>query len=368
MRKRIRLAIVGVGNCASSLLQGMEYYRHVCEEQRPHAVGLMHEVLGGYTSGDIEPVCAFDVDQRKIGRSLAEAAVAKPNNAKLIWPALPWSDVPVFMGPVLDGVSSHMEDYPEDRRFMVAGQTPVNVAKTLKASGADILLNYLPVGSQLAAEHYAQACLEAGVSLINCMPVFLASQPQWAEQFRRRGIPLIGDDIKSQLGATIVHRTLAQLFADRGVTITRTYQLNTGGNTDFLNMLNRDRLAAKKRSKTEAVQSVLPAPVPPEQIHIGPSDYVPWQEDQKICFLRLEGQIFGNVPIELELRLAVEDSPNSAGVAIDAIRCCQLARERGIAGPLTSISAYTMKHPPQQMPDAEARRLVERFIAGEIER
>jgi myo-inositol-1-phosphate synthase len=368
MGEKIRIAIVGVGNCASSLLQGIEYYRHAGEDERTQVAGLMHYNIGRYTPADIEPVCAFDIDQRKVGRSLAEAAFAKPNNTRLIWPELPWTNVPVYMGPVLDGFSPHLEEYPEDRRFILANHSPVDVAQVLKESQAEILLNYLPVGSQQAAEYYARACLEAKISLVNCMPVFLVSQTAWAEAFRRQGIPVVGDDIKSQLGATILHRTLAQLFMDRGVKLTRTYQLNTGGNTDFLNMLNRSRLSSKKRSKTEAVQSILPNPLPEDQIHIGPSDYVPWQDDQKVCFLRLEGRIFGNIPIEFEARLAVEDSPNSAGVAIDAIRCCKLARDRGISGPLTSISAYTMKHPPQQVPDAEARTLVERFIRGEIDR
>lgn len=368
MGRTIRIAIVGVGNCASSLLQGIEYYRHASEEERTYPIGLMHYDLGGYMPSDIEVVCAFDIDARKVGRPLNEALFAKPNNTKLLWPDLPCSQIIVHMGPVLDGVSPHMEDYPEDRRFVVAKQPAVDIVQVLRESRADILLNYLPVGSQQAAEFYATACLEAGVSLINCMPVFLVSNPEWAEAFYRRGVPIVGDDIKSQLGATILHRTLAQLFVDRGVKLTRTYQLNTGGNTDFLNMLNRTRLSSKKRSKTNAVQSVLPEPLPEDQVHIGPSDYVPWQQDQKIGFLRLEGRIFGNIPIELEARLVVEDSPNSAGVVIDAIRCCQLARERGLSGPLTSISAYSMKHPPQQLPDTEARDFVERFIRGEIDR
>ncbi len=368
MGRKIRIAIVGVGNCASSLLQGIEYYRHACEEERTEPVGLMHYDLGGYTPADIETVCAFDIDERKVGHPLAEAAFAKPNNTTLIWPDLPCANVIVHMGPVLDGVSPHMEDYPEERRFIVAHRPVVDVAQVLKDSQAEILLNYLPVGSQQAAEHYARACLEAGVSLVNCMPVFLVSQAEWAEAFLRQGIPVVGDDIKSQLGATILHRTLAQLFVDRGVKLTRTYQLNTGGNTDFLNMLNRSRVSSKKRSKTEAVQSILPEPLPADQVHIGPSDYVPWQEDKKVGFLRLEGRIFGNIPIEIEARLAVEDSPNSAGVVIDVIRCCQLARDRGTSGPLTSVAAYFMKHPPQQVPDAEARTRVERFIRGEIER
>jgi myo-inositol-1-phosphate synthase len=368
MGRTIRIAIVGVGNCASSLLQGIEYYRHASEEERSCPIGLMHYDIGGYTPADIEVVCAFDIDARKVDRPLSEAVFAKPNNTKLIWPDLPWSHVLVHMGPVLDSVSPHMENYPEDRRFVIAKRPAVDVVQALRESRADILLNYLPVGSQQAAEFYATACLEAGVSLVNCMPVFLVSETTWAEAFRRRGIPIVGDDVKSQLGATILHRTLVQLFVDRGVKITRTYQLNTGGNTDFLNMLNRSRLSSKKRSKTNAVQSILPEPLPDDQVHIGPSDYVPWQQDQKIGFLRLEGRIFGNIPIELEARLVVEDSPNSAGVVIDAIRCCQLARDRGISGPLTSISAYSMKHPPQQLPDRTAREYVERFIRGEIER
>jgi myo-inositol-1-phosphate synthase len=367
MGRKIRIAVVGVGNCASSLLQGIEYYRHANDKERACPVGLMHYDLGGYTPPDIEVVCAFDIDARKVGRPLSEAAFAKPNNTTLIWPDLPWSQVIVQMGPVLDGVSPHMDDYPEDRRFVVAKQPAVNVVQVLQNCQADILINYLPVGSQYATEFYANACLEAGVSLVNCMPVFVASDPQWSEAFRRRSIPVVGDDIKSQLGATILHRALAQLFVDRGVQLTRTYQLNTGGNTDFLNMLNRSRLSSKKRSKTNAVQSVLPEPLADDQIHIGPSDYVPWQQDQKIGFLRLEGRIFGNIPIELEARLVVEDSPNSAGVVIDVIRCCQLARDRGISGPLRSVAAYFMKHPPQQLPDTEARDSVERFIRGEID-
>jgi myo-inositol-1-phosphate synthase len=368
MGREVRIAIAGVGNCASSLLQGIEYYRHLSEEDQAQAIGLMHYDLGGYLPAHIKPVCAFDIDARKVGHSLAEAAYAKPNNTTPLWPELPWTQVPVHMGPVLDGVSPHMDEYPEERRFVVATEAPVNVAQALKESGAEILVNYLPVGSQQAAEYYATACLEVGVSLVNCIPVFLISHPGWAEKFRRRGIPAVGDDIKSQLGATILHRTLAQLFVDRGVKIMRTYQLNTGGNTDFLNMLNRSRLMSKKRSKTEAVQSILPEPLPADQVHIGPSDYVPWQEDQKVSFLRIEGRIFGNIPIEIEARLSVEDSPNSAGVAIDAIRCCQLARDRGVGGPLTSIASYSMKHPPEQLRDAEARILVERFIHGEIDR
>src|SRR5438552_9685267 len=368
MARTIRIAIVGVGNCASSLLQGIEYYRHVHDEEGLQPVGLMHYELGGFTPADIETACAFDVDVRKVGRPLAEAAFAKPNNTTLIWPDLPCSEVRVHMGPVLDGVAPHMEDYPEERRFVVAKQPAVDVAQVLRDSQAEILLNYLPVGSQQAAEHYARACLEAGVSLINCMPVFLVSQVEWAEAFRRRGIPVVGDDIKSQLGATILHRTLAQLFVDRGVKLIRTYQLNTGGNTDFLNMLNRSSLSSKKTSKTEAVQSVIGTRLADDNIHIGPSDYVPWQNDNKICFIRVEGKLFGDVPMELDIKLSVEDSPNSAGVAIDAIRCCKLALDRGIGGVLHSASAFFSKHPPVQMTDDEAYRCVEQFIRGERDR
>ena len=272
------------------------------------------------------------------------------------------------MGHILDGVSPHMKDYPAERIFLVSKDKPVDVVKTLKATDAEILVNYLPVGSEKAAGFYAQCCLESGVSLINCIPVFIASNTEWAKKFRQKKIPVIGDDVKSQIGATIIHRNLVKLFHDRGVAIDRTYQLNTGGNTDFLNMLNRERLVSKKISKTEAVQSMLDVPIPSENIHIGPSDYVPWQKDNKVCFMRLEGRIFGDVPINLELRLSVEDSPNSAGCMIDAIRCCKVARDRGVGGVLESISAYTMKHPLRQYPDEIARTMVEEFIRGERER
>src|SRR3989338_449021 len=277
-------------------------------------------------------------------------------------------DVWVQMGPVLDGVASHMKDYPEDRSFVVSKEKPVDVTKELKNSGAEILINYLPVGSEEAVKYYAQAALDAGIAFVNCMPVFIASTPEWAKKFQEKGLPVIGDDIKSQLGATITHRMLTKMFSERGVKIDRTYQLNTGGNTDFLNMLERSRLKSKKISKTAAVQSQLPVPLEPANVHIGPSDYVPWQKDNKVCFIRIEGRKFGDVPIELELRLSVEDSPTSAGVAIDAIRCAKLGLDRKIAGPLLSISSYTMKHPLQQLPDSVARQMVEEFIKGERER
>jgi len=276
--------------------------------------------------------------------------------------------VTVSMGHVLDGLAEHMKDYPENRIFLVADQKPCDVEKVLKDSGVDILLNYLPVGSDRATEFYAEACLNSGVSLINCMPSFIASDRRWASRFEKKGIPIVGDDVKSQMGATIIHRALAKLFEDRGVRLDRTYQINTGGNTDFLNMLNRNRLKNKRISKTEAIQSQLDIPLEPENIHIGPSDYVPWQNDNKVCFLRMEGRGFGEVPLNLELRLSVEDSPNSGGMTIDAIRCCQIARNRGIRGPLLSISAYAMKHPIIQFPDNQAKIMVEEFIKGKRER
>jgi myo-inositol-1-phosphate synthase len=326
---KIRIAIAGVGNCASSLLQGLEFYDR---DTTGSHVGLMHHNMGGYVPADMHVVCAFDIDRRKVGQPLHAAALAPPNDTFPIHPKLRDSDVVVEMGPVLDGVAPHMQDYPEESTFVVADRRPVDVAAALRRSGAEILVNYLPVGSQAATEHYAHACLETGVSLVNCIPVFIASDPHWQAEFSRRSIPIVGDDVKSQLGATIIHRTLTQLFADRGVALNRTYQLNTGGNTDFLNMLDRARTGSKRVSKTEAVQSVLPEPMPAGSIHIGPSDYVPWQHDNKVCFLRMEGRAFGNAPIELELRLFVQDSPNSAGCVIDAVRCCRVARDRGIGG------------------------------------
>jgi myo-inositol-1-phosphate synthase len=328
----------------------------------------MHYDVCGYGPGDIDVVCAFDVDRRKVGQTLDVAAMAPPNNTRPLYPKLPRSSVVVEMGPVLDGVADHMRDYPPEQSFVVAERRPADVTEVLRRSGAEILINYLPVGSQQATEHYARACHEAGVSFINCIPAFIVSDPQWAAEFERRRIPVVGDDVKSQVGATIIHRTLAKLFADRGVALDRTYQLNTGGNTDFLNMLNRARTGSKRRSKTEAVQSVLPEPLPSQNIHIGPSDYVPWQRDNKVAFLRMEGRGFGNAPIEVELRLSVEDSPNSAGCVIDAIRCCRVARDRGVGGPLVSVAAYLMKHPPQQLTDDLAKEQVERFLRGEVER
>ncbi|HEV8290483.1 MAG TPA: inositol-3-phosphate synthase [Tepidisphaeraceae bacterium] len=356
---RIRIAIAGIGNCASSLVQGIEYYTH---NQNADAPGLMHAELGGYRVDDIEVVAAFDIDRRKVGRPLEEAIFAAPNNTKTICRELPRSGVMVQMGNVLDGVAEHMRDYPAAERFDPSDATAVDVTRVLRESRADMLLNYMPVGAQQATEYYARACLDAGIGFINCVPCFVVSDENWAAEFRRRRIPCVGDDVKAQVGATITHRTLIRMLAERGMKVDSTYQLNVGGNTDFLNMLNRDRLASKKISKTEAVQSQLDEPLDERQIHIGPSDYIPFLKDNKICFIRLEATGFGGVPMNMELRLSVEDSPNSAGVVVDAIRCCKLARDRGIGGPLLPVCAYTMKHPPIQMNDQEARRGMEEFI------
>jgi myo-inositol-1-phosphate synthase len=359
---KIRVAIVGVGNCANSLVQGIAYYR---DRGDADLAGLMHAEIGGVRPGDIEVVAAFDVDRRKVGRRLDEAIFAKPNCAMVIARDLPPSPVTVEMGPVLDGVAPHMADYPDDDAIRPADQAPVNVVASLRRAGAEVVICYLPVGSEKAVRHYAGAAIEAGCALVNCVPVFVASDPDWAERFRAAGLPVVGDDIKSQLGATIVHRMLARLFGDRGIALNRTYQLNTGGNTDFLNMLALDRLKSKKISKTESVQSQLDRRLDARDIHIGPSDYVSWQGDNKVCFIRMEGAGFGGAPVELELRLSVQDSPNSAGVVIDAVRCAKLALDRGLAGPLEAVSANYMKSPPRQMRDSDARAACDAFIAGE---
>jgi len=365
---KIAVAVFGLGNCASSLIQGLEYYRRGLAREDEKGLGLAHWDIGGYLPGDINFVAAFDIDKRKVGRPLEEAIFAKPNCTKTIVADMPPSGVKVKMGDVLDGVSPHMKDYPEDRRFIPSEAAPADVAAELKRSGAEIALVYLPVGSEKAVRFYAKECIKAGVALVNCMPVFIASDPEWARRFEKAGLPCAGDDVKAQMGATIVHRTLTKLFVDRGVRLDRTYQLNTGGNTDFLNMLNHDRLNSKRVSKTDAVQSQLPEPLAWENIHIGPSDYVPWQNDNKVCFLRMEGREFAGVPMEIELRLSVEDSPNSAGVVVDCIRCVKLALDRKISGALTSISAFAMKHPPIQYSDTRALEMVNHFIAGKIER
>ena len=359
---RIKLAIVGVGNCACSLLQGIEYYR---ARTSAETAGLRHSVIGGYRLEDIRVVAAFDIDRRKVGKPLEEAVFAPPNCTAVFQRELPSYGVIVQMGPVLDGVAAHMSKHPDQQAFRVADEEPCDTAQVLRDSGAEVLVCYVPVGSEDAVHHYAQACLDAGVALVNCVPVFIASHPEWSAAFRKKHLPVVGDDIKSQFGATIVHRVLTRLMGDRGVKLKRTYQLNTGGNTDFLNMLERSRLKSKRISKTESVQSQLDVPLERDDIHISPSDYVAWQMDNKVCFLRMEWRGFGDVPMNLELRLSVEDSPNSAGVAIDAIRCAKLALDRNIAGPLEEISAFCMKHPPKQLRDSEARNLMEQWIAGQ---
>jgi myo-inositol-1-phosphate synthase len=357
----IRIAIAGVGNCASSLLQGIEYYR---DHDPAETAGILHAEIGGYRIQDLRPVAAFDVDVRKVGQPLERAVFAKPNCTRVFQEKLPAWGVQVEMGPVLDGVAAHMAGASEDNAFRVCDAVPVDLAARLRETEADVLVCYLPVGSQKAVEAYAEAALEAGVGFVNCLPVFIASNPDWARRFTERGIPIVGDDIKSQVGATIVHRALTRLLGDRGAELARTYQLNTGGNTDFFNMLERDRLLSKKISKTESVQSQLDTPLPADRIHIGPSDYVEWQKDNKVAFIRMEWAGFGETPMNLELRLSVEDSPNSAGVAIDAIRCAKVALDRGIGGPLEAVSAFTMKHPPRQMRDDEARRALEEDLDG----
>ncbi|SFK36883.1 myo-inositol-1-phosphate synthase [Sphingomonas sp. NFR04] len=358
----INIAIVGVGNCASSLVQGLSYYREGANE----TVGLMHWDLGGYRPNDISVVAAWDIDRRKVGKDVSEAIFAKPNCTAIFCETVPPTGTKVQMGHILDGVAEHMADYGDDRTFLLSSEreaSKAEVVAALRETKTDVLMNYLPVGSQAASEFYAECALEAGVAFVNNIPVFIASDPVWAERFTKAGVPIIGDDIKAQLGATIVHRVLTDLFAKRGVKLERTYQLNTGGNTDFLNMSNHRRLASKKISKTEAVQSVAAERLEDENVHIGPSDYVPWQNDNKVCFLRMEGTMFGGVPMNLELRLSVEDSPNSAGVAIDMIRCAKLAKDRGLAGPIDAASAYFCKHPRFQMTDDLAARAVDEFIA-----
>ncbi|MEE8264548.1 MAG: inositol-3-phosphate synthase [Gammaproteobacteria bacterium] len=359
--KKIKVAFVGVGNCASSLIQGLEFYKG---SKANECSGLMHPRIGLWGVSDIEIVAAFDIDHRKVGKPVEEAIFAKPNCALVFQKALPVSGVKVQMGSILDGVAGHMADYPDDLAFRPADIEPVNIVDALRESKAEVLVCYLPVGSEEAVRHYAQACLDAGVAMINCMPVFIASDPEWAKKFQGAGLPIVGDDIKSQVGATIVHRTLARLFGDRGVNLDRTYQLNTGGNTDFLNMLALERLKSKKISKTESVQSQLDERLDTRDIHIGPSDYVQWQGDNKVAFIRMEGRGFGNAPIELELRLSVQDSPNSAGVVIDAIRCAKLGLQRGLSGPLEAVSAYYMKSPPRQMRDSVAYEACNAFING----
>ncbi len=355
-RARVRLAIAGVGNCASSLVQGLEYYR--AADPADEVPGLMHVELGGYHIRDVEVVAAFDVDAAKVGLDLGKAIDAGPNNT-VKFATVGELGVRVQRGPTLDGLGTFYRDTVEE-----SPEAPVDVAAALREAGADVLVSYLPVGSEEAQRHYAEACLEAGVAFVNAIPVFIASDPVWAQRFTDAGVPIIGDDIKSQVGATIVHRMLARLFEDRGVAVDRTYQLNFGGNMDFKNMLERERLQSKKISKTQSVTSQLEHSLPADDVHVGPSDHVPWLHDRKWAYIRLEGRNFGDVPLNVELKLEVWDSPNSAGVIIDAVRCAKLALDRGIGGPLLGPSAYFMKSPPVQYRDEDARRMVEEFAAG----
>ncbi|MBW2490471.1 MAG: inositol-3-phosphate synthase [Deltaproteobacteria bacterium] len=360
----IKIGIIGVGNCASSLLQGITYYRG---KNNSDAIGVLNWSINGYMPYDIKVVSAFDIDQRKVGKDVHDAIFERPNCTKKFVDSMPKAGVKVSMGRILDGFSEHMKHYDSDYTFLICDQkepTKNDVIKILQHSETEILLNYLPVGSESASRFYAECALEAGVSFINNIPVFIASDPFWAEQFKSRGIPIIGDDIKSQLGATIVHRVLTNLFEKRGAKLEKTYQINTGGNTDFLNMLNRRRLDKKKKSKTAAVQAVMEEKLEDRNIHIGPSDYVPWLNDNKVCFIRMEGRLFGDIPMNLELRLSVEDSPNSAGAAIDCIRLSKLAIQRNIGGVLEVPSAYYCKHPPVQYADDEAFLLLKDFISN----
>ncbi len=357
--KKVRVAIIGVGNCASAFVQGVQYYKDAPEDQE--VPGLMHVNLGGYHIRDIEFTAAFDVVDTKVGLDLSEAIFAHPNNT-IKFADVPKLGVKVYRGMTHDGLGRYLKNVVRK----APGSTD-DIVRILKETRTDVVVNYLPVGSEMATKWYVEQVLDAGCAFVNCIPVFIASQEYWDRRFRERGLPVIGDDIKSQVGATITHRVLTKLFHDRGVRLDRTYQLNFGGNMDFYNMLERERLESKKISKTGAVTSQLPYELEEGNIHVGPSDYVPWLTDRKWCYIRMEGRAFGDVPLNLELKLEVWDSPNSAGVVIDAVRCAKLALDRGIAGALKAPSAYFMKTPPIQFSDDEAHRLTEAFIAGEIE-
>ncbi|NLF50036.1 MAG: inositol-3-phosphate synthase [Leptolinea sp.] len=355
--KKVRVAIIGVGNCASSFVQGVQFYRNAKESER--VPGLMHVNLGGYHISDIEFTAAFDVVDTKVGKDLSEAIFAYPNNT------FKFSDVanlnvPVYRGMTHDGLGKYLSQI-----LTKAPGPTADIVKILKDTKTDVVVSYLPVGSEMATKWYAEQILDAGCAMVNAIPVFIASSEYWGDRFKQRGLPIIGDDIKSQVGATIVHLTLTSLFVDRGVKLERTYQLNFGGNTDFMNMLERERLESKKISKTGSVQSQLPVPLPDEAIHVGPSDYVPWLTDRKWCYIRMEGTTFGEVPLNLETKLEVWDSPNSAGVIIDAVRCAKIAIDRGMAGPLIGPSSYFMKTPPKQFRDSVCREMVESFIRGD---
>jgi myo-inositol-1-phosphate synthase len=353
----VRVAIVGVGNCAASLVQGVHYYRDA--DPAGSVPGLMHVTFGDYHVRDVEFVTAFDVDAKKVGFDLSEAIAASENNTIKICDVPPLG-VTVQRGPTLDGLGRYYRETIEE-----AEQQPVDVVQALKDARADVLVSYLPVGSEEADKFYAQCALDAGVAFVNALPVFIASDPVWAKKFEDAGVPIVGDDIKSQVGATITHRVLARLFEERGVVLDRTYQLNVGGNMDFKNMLERDRLESKKISKTQAVTSNIGHDLGARNVHIGPSDYVQWLDDRKWAYVRLEGRAFGDVPLNMEYKLEVWDSPNSAGIIIDAIRAAKIAKDRGIGGPILSASSYLMKSPPVQRPDDEGRALLEAFIRGE---
>ena len=355
--KQLRVGLVGVGNCASSFVQGLTHYRDAAGDAP--IPGLMHAELGGWRVRDVAVSAAFDIATNKVGRDVSEAIVAEPNNT-MRFAAVPAAGVPVERGPTLDGLGKYMRDELEE-----SGAPVADVAESLRRSRTEVLISYLPVGSQRATEFYAEAALEAGCAFVNCIPVFIASNADWRRRFEARGLPIVGDDIKSQVGATIVHRVLANLFRERGVRLDRTYQLNFGGNADFRNMLERERLESKKISKTRAVTSQFDVPLPARDVHVGPSDHVPWLEDRKFAHIRLEGTAFGGTPLSLELKLEVWDSPNSAGIVIDAVRCARIALDRGIGGALTGPSAWFMKSPPEQFTDEEARLRTERFVAGE---
>jgi myo-inositol-1-phosphate synthase len=356
----VRVAIVGVGNCAASLVQGVEYYKDADPETR--VPGLMHVQFGDYHVGDVEFVAAFDVDAKKVGMDLSEAIVASENNTIKICDVPP-TGVTVQRGPTYDGLGEFYQQIIEE-----SSAQPVDVVQALRDARADVLVSYLPVGSEEADRFYAQCAIDAGVAFVNALPVFIASDPEWAEKFTKAGVPIVGDDIKSQVGATITHRVMARLFEDRGVELLRTYQLNFGGNMDFMNMLERQRLQSKKISKTQSVTSQIPHEMAKADVHIGPSDHVPWLDDRKWAYVRLEGRSFGDTPLNLEYKLEVWDSPNSAGVIIDAVRAAKIAKDRGIGGPILSASSYFMKSPPEQYNDDDAREAVEKFIRGEVDR
>jgi inositol 1-phosphate synthase len=358
--KKVRVAIVGVGNCASSLVQGLEYYKDAAEDER--VPGLMHVRFGEYHVSDVEVVAAFDVDAKKVGLDLSEAIFASENNT-IKFADVPPTDVIVQRGHTFDGLGEYYQEIITE-----SDDAPVDVVATLREARVDVLVSYLPVGSEQADRFYAQCAIDAKVGFVNALPVFIASDPVWAKKFEEAGVPIVGDDIKSQVGATITHRVMAKLFEDRGVELLRTYQLNFGGNMDFMNMLERKRLMSKKISKTQAVTSQIPHEMAKADVHIGPSDHVPWLDDRKFAYVRLEGRSFGDTPLNLEYKLEVWDSPNSAGVIIDALRACKIAKDRGIGGPVISPSSYFMKSPPEQFDDSTCHDLVEKFIKGDIDR